>query len=1398
MLARIKHEKHETNYRRSLTTRFRAPTPGEARNFYSVHWKEPNVIAHIRLNDRVDADGKKVLYVEEIQSDWAQKGKKEGMGRVPLTFIREGDVPYKGKREFVFVTPNGNGYSGYGNTEAEAREDVYRTLKSLTSDVPAGPFVTKTESWVNLALKRIIALAAEEGYDRVAFINALQAHQRFPKTEDGRSTRGPFSAFYGEPNGTVVNDAGEVQKDKKPILQVALEKLLPKVDGKKPITSAFATKARESKSFTEEKENAFNAVENGVPIAIIDVRVQRVEKELERAGLTVRGDRVVANNKQELNRITDIFYKNFAELDPDDGAINEEGVNPSNFIYLRPFRTEHVGFDITEGMYLKTTVDKQPLFYKKSGSYDPPTDTIMLDPKGGMNAHTFIHEVIHAAISNVLRNENHPLTKDFQKFFLSIKDRMGGAYGGKDLQEFAAELVSNPEFQALLKTIKTPKSESLFMSFLRRIAEFFGFARKSTAFDTGLKFINDAIDITNGIEASPGERMFLGDGSMSFVAKAGNAMPPLAGRTIEATRNLISSLTESGTLLEEALGALRLDNLIKMFGKELPTLDTLQNVLEKRAAREEIDVRGVNKTYTDAVAVQQKFPAQMRKMDELSIEASKKEVDITKPFQKKQLTPQRMQRMSQTQLNVFNSAEAKREDEHRLLREEYLKLPPEVRKVYETIRHEYDEAFYRYRQLIEKAAEGNESLTATLKEEFELNHPLTGYVPFLRGKGDFWLEFVNPENDAPVSMVFDTVRERDQFIAQNLKGIDHRKFQRLEDVTYSADRIPPTHFIAKVIAGLRAKGASQEHVNSVYQAYLAAFPAESIAKQFMKRRGVEGMNKDLIQGYGDLMVRWTRKLNNSEFLPQIDQALIQLAQEASEQSPTVVAVARSVLRQKDFFHNPTYGGIVHNATALSYYEFMAGNISSGIINISSLPLIVFPMLTGKFGLQAPGALMSAMREAAPGNDWASNPKYAALYSALMEHGQLEHTVAREVLEGRRKSTGDYSSFGAKVMELVSIPFTMSEKFNRASTAIAAYNLEYERTKNKEAAIKYALDTVRTAHTSGMAVTGPRWLQTPIGRIFGTFKSIIWQHAFVVARAFYEAAKGKDADVRNAARMQLISMYGMATVFVGVKGMPFYGIASVFAEMIASLFGDDDKPFSLDDLLRNNLPMWLYKGFANYFLNAEISNRAGIATDLIFRDDPRGVAEHGYFLSAMLQGVGPLGSIGMNTERSIKYFANGEISRGLEALLPSALRNPLKAWRYSQEGVITRDGTPIMEDINAYNVAMQVVGFAPADLSNRYEMLSSGKQYQREVLERRQSALRLFEMAVKSGSIATYYEAMDRIQQFNDAHPDFAITPESLQRSDRATKAAERDTIYGIRFNKNLLPELRREVFDMEE
>jgi hypothetical protein len=63
------------NYKEVLVT-----LPGKDQ-FKSSHFDEPNIITHLRMNTRTDADGKKVLFLEEVQSDWGQKGKREGFER---------------------------------------------------------------------------------------------------------------------------------------------------------------------------------------------------------------------------------------------------------------------------------------------------------------------------------------------------------------------------------------------------------------------------------------------------------------------------------------------------------------------------------------------------------------------------------------------------------------------------------------------------------------------------------------------------------------------------------------------------------------------------------------------------------------------------------------------------------------------------------------------------------------------------------------------------------------------------------------------------------------------------------------------------------------------------------------------------------------------------------------------------------------------------------------------------------------------------------------------------------------------------------------------------------------------------------------------------------------------
>jgi len=155
-----------------------------------------NRLAQIRVNDRIDADGKKVLFVEEIQSDWHQAGRKTGYAPenkvkrdAELKSIqaeREKLLEEKKKIEeladpYVAQGKDAPGemvdkWSAISNRINDLQSAQNRLSRALPEGVPDAPFKT---SWHELALKRAIQLASEGGYDRIAFTTGKTQADRY-------------------------------------------------------------------------------------------------------------------------------------------------------------------------------------------------------------------------------------------------------------------------------------------------------------------------------------------------------------------------------------------------------------------------------------------------------------------------------------------------------------------------------------------------------------------------------------------------------------------------------------------------------------------------------------------------------------------------------------------------------------------------------------------------------------------------------------------------------------------------------------------------------------------------------------------------------------------------------------------------------------------------------------------------------------------------------------------------------------------------------------------------------------------------------------------------------------------------------------------------------------------
>ena len=1041
---------------------------------------------------------------------------------------------------------------------------------------------------------------------------------------------------------------------------------------------------------------------------------------------------------------------------------------------------------------LRTRIVVGPTPEGSSGVYDPITDVITLDPTLGMNEHTILHEMGHAALAQAVNNPDLQITKDFFKFFSDIKLQMGDAYGGQNLQEFVGELIGNPEFQALLKNIKAPKSESMWKNILDAILKFFTFRKGQSAYNKGLDFIDKLLDVSQGVEPTLTDQLFLGTPAMGVKA-IGNIMnsgKKLAGSKKEDLQNALSKLgstTKGGAILSNALRALRLNDLVKLYGDKIPALERLRDAILERQGATEKARKAVQIKYIKFKKINKKKPAQTAELAEVASEARREGFDLVKvdpEFKVDALSPQQKVKFNKLMVRLRN-------------------LDPDVQEMYKDIRADYRRMYDQYKKyVLDQVKDGTKR--KELEARFLKETSAPGYVPFLRF-GDYFLDYTDAATKTRVVKAFESPRERTNFLEANKSKIQNEKqFDRTANAIFDKKSFPPASFVFQLMEALPP---DQQAI--VYDQLLTLYPENSFMQRTRAADKVEGESKDLVQGYADTMLKWVTKQSSLEFSPKIQNSLSEI--KSAKVTGVEAAVKNEMGRREEFITNPNYGPWTAFFATSAYNLFLTGNISAAIVNLSALVLLSGPLLTGVYGFnKTSAALLKAMAVAKPKfNDWNSDtgafeaawtkdPKYKTLVAGLDAKGQREHTLQREILEGSRQSTVEYDAFGARFMNLASVPFTEAEKYSRSTTAIAAYELAKAAGKSDAAAVEEAVQLVMDVHTSGVAAEGPQLMQGSLGRVMFTFKTFVWNSATIVAMTARKAFQKEPSDVRRIARKQLLGIYAMSAAIGGINGLPFYGFLTTLTNMIGALagaFDDDDEPFNFRDETREFTNEFLYKGPLNYITNLEISNRVGLANGLLFQEDPYSVEQNGYIMTAVMQAMGPVGSYALNIERNAgRLLEQGEYGRFFEAIAPSSLRNIFKTGRYIQEGARTMDGEPIIENINSWNLFMQAFGFGPADLSSLYEVGGAGLNYQSKVRATRQKILKKYYMGITTGDSGLIAEAIQEFTKFGREFPKL-VNSDTLNRSFKSRQAYERDLVYGMKFDAGLKRKINERYLD---
>jgi hypothetical protein len=136
-------------------------------DYQSSHWEnDPNVLAHMRVQDRVGPNGERILHVEEIQSDWHQTGRLKGYSD-------------PAKRFEVFDPKDGTPIAKFATID-EAKEFATKSGPQYdygkSEGVPDAPF---KKNWHELAMKRLLNYAADNGYDSIAITPGAEQAKRY-------------------------------------------------------------------------------------------------------------------------------------------------------------------------------------------------------------------------------------------------------------------------------------------------------------------------------------------------------------------------------------------------------------------------------------------------------------------------------------------------------------------------------------------------------------------------------------------------------------------------------------------------------------------------------------------------------------------------------------------------------------------------------------------------------------------------------------------------------------------------------------------------------------------------------------------------------------------------------------------------------------------------------------------------------------------------------------------------------------------------------------------------------------------------------------------------------------------------------------------------------------------
>ena len=620
-----------------------------------------------------------------------------------------------------------------------------------------------------------------------------------------------------------------------------------------------------------------------------------------------------------------------------------------------------------------------------AGAFDPRTNTITLDAARGMNTHTVMHEMTHAATAAAIANRpNSAPVRQLKRIFNEVKDQLDTFYGTQSLDEFVSEAFSNPLFQQELAKIRVPRSPyTYWQQFKNAVTNIVRVLRGQET-----KSLSNTLDMTDRLVSdmlapAPEFRnagMLLMETTQPQVSKLAKRMDSIQKALPESTQGAFENFTASVSAFLEGAAAPKAKEWLLATLPFQALADTaekrgvegafeLQKAINEQEGRMAQSDEQIDVVLREAEGWMKKNPDKVDTFNNVVYTSTVEQVDPTRP--------QKDYEQSSENPSLNNLGKEFKPEQVEVWKQlnRDLKSMPGAQRIYTMMRDTYKTKYEQLKDVIygriDDIAELDDAARNTLKKEVYSRifneGTIDPYFPLTR-TGSFWLSYSTTDGEFVVE-AFESplARDRAQMQLDSDPQVDSATLQKFQNITQASfDNAPSTSFVGQTLQVLRANRVSEETQTEIARLFIEALPESSFAKSLKRRKGkgTLGFKEDSIlamkQKAYDLG-RQVERLRSAAKIRRISygedgKGGIQ-GQFGSGENKLII---EELLKRASFATNPPADNLARNANRLAFLGTIGANASSALVNLSQIPLVVVPFLSGKYGFNES---MKATRDA---------------------------------------------------------------------------------------------------------------------------------------------------------------------------------------------------------------------------------------------------------------------------------------------------------------------------------------------------------------------------------------------------------------------------------------------------